>query len=397
MNRPVSASSHRTPVLAVRSVAADRVEADDVAAWLALEPRAAEPNAFLSPHFVLPATRHLTANRATIVFFIERLALGTCELVGVGVFDRTSPSLHFPLPRLIAYRSPHSYLDGLLLDRDCHGAALEALLRYIRAEMPGSHCVEFGSAWADGRLVAEARTDLSTGGFNSRCRGAIPRAIMVPSACPELLAGKALASRVRDLKRRQRGLAKSGQVEWRWHRDEGIPQASVEAFLALEHKGWKGEGGTSLRSCPSGEAFFREVVSGFASQRRALFTELCLNGVPIASCCSFISAHVCFGFKIGWDIEFRSFAPAKINELELMRHAPQAFADIEYFDSGAAPDSYINELWLTRRVLTRLAIPTRPTGALALKLSDLALRLKRFVNGAGNAGAVPAIESAFAG
>ncbi len=397
MGPSVSSAARRAPALAVRYVAASGVEADDIAAWSALEARAAEPNAYLSPHFVLPATRHLTPNRATLVFFIERFAPGARELVGVGVFDRTGPSLHFPLPRLVAYRSSHSYLDGLLLDRDCHDAALEALLRFIRAEMPGSHGVEFGSAWTDGRLVADACAHASTGGLKPRCRGAIPRAIMVPSACPEQLGGKALASRLRDLKRRQRGLAKSGQVEWRWHRDEGISQATVEAFLALEHQGWKGEGGTSLRSSPSAEAFFREAVNGFASQRRALFAELCLNGVPIASCCSFISGRVGFGFKIGWDLEYRSFSPGKLNELELMRHAPQAFADIDYFDSGAGPDSYINELWLTRKVLTSLTIPTRPAGALAMGLSGVALRVKRFVHGAGNAGAVPAIESGFAG
>jgi len=136
-----------------------------------------------------------------------------------------------------------------------------------------------------------------------------------------------------------------------------MPEEAIEAFLSLEHMGWKGDEGSSLRSRPEDEAFFREVVSGFASEGRALFIEVTFDGVPIASICNFIAGNVGFGFKIGWDPGFRAASPALINELELMRHASAAFADIVYFDSGASPTSFINELWLARHRVGTILIP----------------------------------------
>jgi Acetyltransferase (GNAT) domain len=178
-----------------------------------------------------------------------------------------------------------------------------------------------------------------------------------------------------------RRLRERGTVGWRWHRDQGIPDESVEAFLALEHMDWKGEEGSSLRSCPRGEAFFREVVAGFASARRALFTELTLDGAAIASTCTLISGNVGFGFKIGWNPDFRAMSPGWLNEIEFMRHAPTDFGDIAYFDSGAGPSSFINDLWLTRRTLTTMNVPTRVRGACRLLVRDLAGRLKRSLSG----------------
>lgn len=397
MNEYLSSGPIRKAAFAIRVVAARQVSAADIENWAALEARALEPNAYLSPYFVLPATRYLTPKSETLVLFIERSSPMSCELVGVGVFDKSSPSLHFPVPRLVGYRSPHSFLGGLLLDRDCHDQALRALLQHMRAEMAWVQGLEFTDAWVDGSLVQAAANAARGGAFRSVSRGAVPRAILRPANCPALLLDKALASRLRDLNRRRRRLEERGRVEWRWHRDDGVPDAAVEAFLTLEHMGWKGQGGSSLRSKPGDEAFFRELVQGFASQRRALFTVLTVEGQPIASCCTFISGRVGFGFKIGWDPEFRACAPAKLNELELMRQASVAFSDIDFFDSGADSDSYINELWLERKHLGSLSIPTHAVGAYALQLAEYARRVREFMrNAAAPAPSAAAAESEFA-
>jgi CelD/BcsL family acetyltransferase involved in cellulose biosynthesis len=377
MTTATPSAMNRGPTFQMRVVPVRDVNAEDVHAWAALEARAVEPNAYLSPFFVLPAARHLTPESDTIVCFIERLGAGPRDLVGVGIFEKAPASRQFPLPHLIAYRSVHSYLGGMLLHRDCHAQALDALIRGIRRQMPWFVALEIGQAWLDGALSQRASNPARSHYFEVRRQGTVARAVLSPERGPALLQDKAFASRLRDLNRRKRRLEEQGQVLWRWHRDDGIPGATVEDFLALEHMDWKGQAGTSLLSQPSHEAFFREVVSGFASHRRALFTELCLDGQPIASCCNFISGRVGFGFKIGWNPEFRSAAPAKLNEIELMRQGHAAFADIELFDSGAGPDSYINDLWSERRVLTTLTAPTNALGALALQLVEGAKRLRQ--------------------
>jgi hypothetical protein len=141
--------------------------------------------------------------------------------------------------------------------------------------------------------------------------------------------------------------------------------------------GWKGDEGSSLRSRPDDEAFFRAAVSGFASEGRALFIEVTFDGVPIASMCNFIAGNVGFGFKIGWNPAFRSYSPALINELELIRQGPTNFTDIEYFDSGASATSFINELWLARHRMAKICIPTGWVGASSIAAAEWAARLKR--------------------
>ncbi len=366
-----------------RVVAADHVDNVDVAAWAALEYRAIEPNAFLSPHFVIPAARHLTPDQAPLVFFVERVAAAGRELVGVGVFTEAAATKRTPVRRLVAYRSRHSFLSGLLLDCEYAAPAMEALLEFVRKSV--SHCkaIEIPLALSDGPFAGPEGIAGRSCTHASRSINSEPRAILVVANCSEHLRETSLSSRIRNIDRSLRRLRERGAVAWRWHREAGIPADAVEAFLSLEHKGWKGDEGSSLRSRPEDEAFFREAVAGFASERRALFTEVTFDGVPIASICNFIAGNVGFGFKTAFDPAFRSASPGLINELELMRHAPTAFGNIEYFDSGASPTSFINELWLARRRVATLQIPTGWVGASSLAIADWAVQIKGYARNSG--------------
>lgn len=353
-----------------RAVPADALDARVVAAWAELESRAAEPNAYLSPYFVLPALRHLTPGVPAKVFLVERVDETGPKLVGLGVFTPARASRQFPLPRLVSYRTVHSPLNGLLLDRECQSLALQALLKYVRNEQRQFKGIEIAGAWSDGPTVDALRT---TGRLH--VQGATPRAILIPAECEANLRDKVLAARVRDLNRKHRRLEEQGRVTWRWHREAGIPQDAVQSLLDLEHMGWKGEQGTSLRSSPAHEAFFREAIAGFASARRALITEVSLDGVPISSSCNFISGRVGFAFKIGWNPQYRAASPAQINETEFMRNATRVAGDLEYIDSGASPDSWINKLWLARRSISTLSVATQTSASHALRLVNLARRL----------------------
>jgi len=368
-----------------RVVLAAEIGADDAAAWSALESRAVEPNAYLSPHFVLPAARYLTPELPVQVFLVERLTGTHRDVVGVGVFTQGAATPRFPLPRLVAYRTEHTFLNGLLLDRACPSDALRALLTHVHEALPRYKALWIERAWADGALVEVLQSAGHCLAVSPQASGSVARAILFPAECKTNLLDKALAARLRDLDRKRRRLSEQGRVGWRWHRNAGVPQDAVEAFLALEHMGWKGEEGTSLRSKPAGEVFFREVVAGFASEKRAFMTELTLNGEAIASSCNFISGRVGFGFKIGWNPQYRIASPGQLNEIELMRNPAQVAGDLDYIDSGAGPDSWIDKLWLARRHLTTLSIPTRASGAYTLQLMNWAKQLKHRLNHRANA------------
>lgn len=355
-----------TAAFTVRAVEANRISDRDLGAWAELERRALEPNAYLSPHFVRAYARHLAGDRMPQVLLVERHVVHARELAGVAVVIGAGPTLAFPVRRLVGYHTHYSPVGGVLLDRECALEAFTVLLRHVR-DMPGHFgALELSLVWSDGPLPALAQSAASELGLVPRLSGATPRAVLVPANAAVSLRSKDLAQRLRDIARRQRRLQERGVVGWRLLGPEGLPEGAVEALLALEHMGWKGSGGSSLRSVPAQEAFFREMVAGFAAERRVLFSEITLDGVPIASTCNFVSGRMVFAFKIGWNPELRAYSPGWLNEVEFMRQAGPALAGIDLVDSGATEDSYINELWPERRTIATLTIPLTFAGRLAM-------------------------------
>ena len=255
--------------------------------------------------------------------------------------------------------------------------ALQALLQFVRTSLPHCKAIELPLVRGDGPLFDPVGIAADASTHAPRIGKLDPRAVLVMADCAAHLGEKTLAARIRDIDRRLRRLRERGHVAWRWHREAGATAQAMESFLSLEHMGWKGDEGSSLRSRPDDEAFLRAAVSGFASEGRALFIEVTFDGVPIASMCNFVAGNVGFGFKIGWNPAFRSFSPALINELELIRQGPTSFGDIEYFDSGASGSSFINELWLARHQMATICIPTGWVGASSIAIVDWAARLKR--------------------
>lgn len=375
MHRPPNASNRAHPYHRVRAVEPLDLSERDVQAWASLESRAAEPNAFLSPHFVLPALRHLDPLVKPTVFLVERVFAGQRELLGAAVLRRTAGTRSFPLSHWIAYESKHSYLSGLLAGQERPDEVLDTLLHHLNRK--GSHNgLELPRVAVDGPWGrALAGSDLAGQwvdvGVSER------RSVLHPSSAGAALVREVFGKRTKDLERRMRRLREQGEVTWRCHRGAGIPEAVVEDFLALEHAGWKGSEGTSLRSNPSEEAFFRDMVSGFGGEQRAIFTEVALDGRAIASGCHFLSGGAGFCFKIGWDPQYKAYSPGILNEVEFIRHAPEVFADVGFFDSGASEDSFINELWPARRTLGTTMLTTAPLARWVAETTSSARSLRR--------------------
>lgn len=341
----------------VRRVEPDQMTARDVEAWADLESRAAEPNAFLSPHFVIPAVRYIQRGGNTAVFLVERLSAGGRQTVGAGVFRRSLASRYFPLPHMAAYRCTHSFSSGVLLDRDWCGEAFAALISEMSILEPLSQGIEVPLVRAEGALVRAAVSVPERGTVLFLDVETNERSVLVPSEAEQLLDRPSFRRVLKDLNRRMRRLRELGEVGWRCYRGGPIASSVVDSFLALEHAGWKGTRSTSLRGQPAHEAFFREVVDRFGSEGRALLTELTLDGVPIAGSTNFVSGRAGFSFKIGWDEAFAAFSPGWLNEVEFIRHAKVDCGDLEFIDSGASSGSYIERLWQSRQLMGHLVVP----------------------------------------
>lgn len=362
----------------VRATPVDELDPPALEAWKELEHRALEPNAYLSPHFLLPAIRHHGGGQASSVLQIERMEGATPTLVGLGVFRLTASSTRFPLPHLSAFHSPHSYLSGLLVDRRDAQQSVAAFLDYVCRSGQPWHGVEFICRPADGPLAGLLDAGMRARGLRWCAYSNHRRAALAPAAGGDHYVDAQLSSsRRKDLRRRRRRLEALGEVYWRTLRGAEVDDTCIERFLALEHLGWKREHGTSLRSSHHDTAFFREMVRNFARDDRAVFSELWVGERIIASTSNFISGRAGFAFKLGWDPDYAAMSPGLLNEIELVRRAPAVFAGLDHLDSGAGEESFMNELWSDRRRITSGAIATTASGRAALTAMAVARRLKK--------------------
>ena len=332
----------------MRAFLHDRVEAlmGLQAQWRALESRALEANAYLSARFVLPALRHLPVSSPVWAVSVHDGRAHTDTLCGLGVFQSRTPRALFPLPHAQVYASPHSFLGGLLLDAQTARPALRALLDALGRRTSGLRLDRFNATGPTARLLRSAMAD----------RGASWHEVdRTERACLLPLDGgfqrwrqHVSASKLRHHERQWRKLAERGRTSWHCLRADDVQDGTVETFLDLEHAGWKGAEGTSLRSDPRHTAFFREMTRAFRADGDVFFTELRLDGQVIASTCNLRSGGDGFAFKVCFDPRYARHSPGLLNELCFLKWLETAGDDFGLIDSGAEPGSFIEDLWPDR-------------------------------------------------
>jgi CelD/BcsL family acetyltransferase involved in cellulose biosynthesis len=334
--------------------------------WQDLEDRSLEGNAFLSRHFVLPCLRHLpeSARSNPIALAVEEARNG--ELLGLGIFETCRGSRLLPLRHLRCWRSPHSFLDGILVDRRrCEEVAF-TLFRWLRQQSRRWHGLSFRDRSADSELSAVLENAAATLGLGWREDWRSERAAIYIEELPEdpvehLLPGK----RRREVHRRMRRLESVGEVRFDLRRTGNDSNRYLENFLALEAMGWKGEKGTALNSSPGHEAFAREMVANFSSDGRIIFCELAADSHPVASALKLLSGDTCFSFKIGWDPAFKKTSPGVLCEV-LFQQAASKLDGVRSVDGCTVPGSWLDVFWPWRRRLTTGAFPTSTVGKVVL-------------------------------
>jgi hypothetical protein len=366
--------------LEVRLLRSSELDATTIDCWEALEDRALEPNAYFSPSFVLPALRNLcseTDEDSTVFVFAGRFNPGAYELLGAGFFVKSSGGIRFPLPHLQAFSSIHSFMSGFLLDRNEGEAAIRAIFNFFRRNNDRWHGLDLTWMPAEGvqaELVLRVAHECGCFWYE---RARTRRAMFLPKEGGETyLQAHLSARRLKRTRQAWRRLEGKGKVEWRTLFGSEINVSNVESFLDLEHKGWKGEEGTSLRSTLSHETFFRELMNGFRRKEQLFFTELMLDGKVIASTCNLVSGGAGFAFKIGWDPEYADISPGFLNEVAFVREVNGPCRDLSYIDSGAEDGSFIEQLWSGHRTLMCGTFAISNAGKIALLLYDCLRRCK---------------------
>lgn len=203
------------------------------------------------------------------------------------------------------------------------------------------------------------------------------------------LVGHPNRARFKDLGRRRRRLAESGSLAYETASEGPALSLAVEAFLALEKAGWKGEAGTALACRASHAAFARQVFARqvFAGQVSAPSGDpvrvradlLRLDGRPLAISLALVTGATACLLKTAYDETARANAPGLVLEAEIVRALHEtAFAD--RLDSATLPGSALEGLYTERETIAEIvAVPDGGHGFVSL---DRRLRLARFEHAA---------------
>lgn len=331
--------------------ALNELDMDVISRWRALEDRALDSNAYLSPDFIIPALKYLTPDSNFIIIAVDDSSNGKEKSIALGIFTIIKGTMLCPFTFLSAYNSVHSFLTGLLLDKHNFKVGLSILYSYIKNSKKWS-AIEFPCRPVNKTTEQVTLDLLKSQGIKWHQFRAEKRAILEPKNSGMKYIKKSLSKqKIKNINRKKRRIEDMGKLEWKLIRGNSLTQETIQTFIRLENMGWKKQNGTSIASKESCNKFFLEMTNGFAKRNCAFFTELRLDDRVIASTCNFISGNSGFAFKLGWDDAFAKQSIGLLNEYELIRNAPELLSSLDIIDSSASPGTFLNELWKEKRTL----------------------------------------------
>src|SRR3954454_12366126 len=296
----MSVTTSGTSARATVMLAAGEVTADDVRAWQALADRAAEPNPFLRPEFVL-AARH--AQPENIELFVVRS--GPAWLACLPVL-RAPRWRHVVLPTLGPWLDPYALFGAPLLDGDDVAAAGDGLVGMFRRERRASAVVldrvDPAGVATRALVAATARAGRPACVYYHYERAQLRRR-------PEntYLAEAVSKSGRRRLRLKAKALGRElGSLKLVDRSDD--PQA-VEDFLSLEASGWKGEARTAIACRDDDTAFFRSMCSAMAAAGHLQLLALEGSGHTVAMQCNLVEPDYLYTFKTAYDETYRRLSP----------------------------------------------------------------------------------------
>jgi CelD/BcsL family acetyltransferase involved in cellulose biosynthesis len=346
----------------------------DRRAWRELADRAAEPNPFFEPGYLLPLAQSF-GTAAEVRLLTVRDGDDWLACMPVNLRRRWH---RIPIRTLGTWRG-HDFFGLLgtpLVRSDRVPETLESLLEALpRLE---SRATVVALEWlGDGGPVADAVAPiLADQAPQAVTFESFERAILRRRPEPTYLEETLSSKRRRELRRQWRKLGEMADDE---PRAVELPpgDAAVAQFVALEAAGRKSKVGEPVAACPAQVAFFGEMCREFARCGRLQLLALKAGEETVAMQCNLRAGSTLFALKVAYDERWARFSPGILLEREAMmlfHDDPQ----LDLMDACAGPNNgTINRLWPDRRTLTTLALPTPGLKARALWPPLLAARALR--------------------
>lgn len=323
-----------------------------VSRWDLLARTPAEPNPFLESWYLLPALRALDPEETVRVFLLER----GDEVVGLMPLAVEKRYYRRPIPHLAGWTHPNAFVGTPLIATGHEQAFWRELLAWSDRNAGSALFLHLTDLPLEGP-VFEALTKVIA---EQERTGAIvhreERALLRSTEDPEAYFAAAMSGKKRkELRRQLNRLGEQGAVAFeRLHDDSGLPEW-IDAFLALEAAGWKGQAGSALGLTEPTARLFRSALAGAATQGRLERLALTLDGRPIAMLATFLCAPGAFSYKTAFDESFSKFSPGVLLQCENLMILSRP--DIAWTDSCAAADHpMIDHIWRERRTVGRISV-----------------------------------------
>ncbi|MGV1683819.1 GNAT family N-acetyltransferase [Sphingopyxis sp. NJF-3] len=345
--------------LTVRVVDPLALSTDLAAAWDALAAEPSEPNPFAERWCLQSALHLFDPDRQARLVIVQGApdgpVIGTMPLAAATRYGR------LPLRHVTGWAHPNHFHGAPLVRAGFESLFWSILLGWCDAAPWARTLVHLPRLTEDGPLhralveVARAR------GGEAVTVHREERALLESELSPEAYWDAAIRAKKRkELRRQASRLADQGQVGFRrWQAGEAL-DPWLDAFLALEARGWKGQAGSAIASHGDTEAWFRAVLGGAAEAGRLDLRALDLDGRPLAMLVNFLCPPGGFSFKTAFDEDYARFSPGVLLQqanLDLLHDAR-----IAWVDSCAAPDHpMIDSVWRERRRLVWVNVPLSGT------------------------------------
>ncbi len=322
----------------------------------ALAARAAEPNVFYEPAFMLAAAPVFGSDAGAV---LVRSAAGRLTGLFPARIERPQGGL---VPMLCGFTHPFAPLGVPLIDRDDTEAVVGAWLDRLAGDraMPALLLMPFipeQGAFARTLDAVLSRTRRANAAF-----GQHQRALLDPGTERDGYLERAVsAGRRKEMRRLRRRMEEFGPVTFDTMTNPDGIAAALQDFLVLEASGWKGAAGTAIVDEPAIKTFVQTAVSSLAADGHARIDRMLLDGKPIAATVTLQSGDTAWCWKIGYNEGMARFSPGVQLICELTE---QLAADrrVARTDSCATADHpMINHLWRERLSLSDRLIALKPS------------------------------------
>ncbi len=321
-----------------------------LAAWERLVARAAEPNPFFEPWYLLPSLRQWGERVRVKAWFHDG------RLAGLMPVARASRYYGHRLTHASIWLHANAFCGVPLVAAGLEEAFWQALLAHFDRLPRRALFLHLPQMPAEGPVFAGLTRVLARSGRVHYLAAQEARAMLTgETSAAAYLEASMSAKKRKELRRQHNRLAEEGALTFeRAQGSDGVAEWTAE-FLALEAAGWKGEAGSALASAPETRALFEAALAGAAAAGRLERLALRLDGRAIAMLANFITAPGAYSYKTAFDEAYARFSPGMLLQLENLALLERD--GIQWADSCAVEGHpMIERLWRDARRMASLNI-----------------------------------------